>query len=291
VVAVSLAGAWLLASMPAIAGAARGSYVAIGDSISAGFGASSPENSFFGRYCAYLQAAKLVQACQNFAQPGATSGDALLPGGQVQKAVSYLSTRKRRAVITILLGGDDLLFGSQCQPVTASTCEFATNFSAILTRLRSAMRAVHKRVLIQVLEYYNADIGNPFGDPAAAPLVASLLLGRDGRISPCSTPDQTLIGLNDQIACTATANHARPVDLYTAFLTSCLNDCFADPLHPNDKGHAVIATALENDLNAERSNEAFRSPKAELIAAGSHATRRAHPARQPLVDYRVRPDR
>ncbi|HEX8976075.1 MAG TPA: hypothetical protein VF781_06135, partial [Solirubrobacteraceae bacterium] len=61
----------------------------MGDSVGAGFGAT-PGNSFFDRYCAYLESAaggSLVDQCVNDSMGGLTTGSAL-SGGTIQKVVS-----------------------------------------------------------------------------------------------------------------------------------------------------------------------------------------------------------
>jgi hypothetical protein len=74
-----------------------------------------------------------------------------------------------------------------------------------------------------------------------------LELGNDVALTTCSSFDLTLIGLNDAINCIAKEKGATPVDGYTLFQSNCTNsDCFADSLHPNDKGYGLIFDAFRD---------------------------------------------
>ena len=230
---------------PATAAAAR-LYVAVGDSVGAGFGATAG-HSAFDLYCAYLKSAaggSLVDQCTNESVPGLTT-QAALDGGAIQKVVNDIHASTDTPVVTVVLGGNDLLGATGCQPITGPNCPFIHNMRTILDRLETALSGKPGPHVIQWLEYYNPNHDNPFGNPSADQSTAELELGDDLALTPCSSHDLSLIGLNDAINCIAHEKGATPIDAYTPFQSSCTsNDCFSDSLHPNDKGYGLIFNAL-----------------------------------------------
>jgi lysophospholipase L1-like esterase len=240
VVAVVLPG-------PAAALAAR-LYVAVGDSVGAGFGATSGQ-SYFNLYCGYLKSAaggSLVDQCVNESVVGLTSQSAL-DGGTIQKVVNDIDGSTDTPVITVVLGGNDLLGSPGCQPITGASCNFIHNMRTILDELETALATHPGPHVIQWLEYYNPNHDNPFGNASADQSTAALLLGNDFALTACSSYDLTLIGLNDAINCIAREKGATPVDAHTPFQNNCTNgDCFSDSLHPDDKGYGLIFDAFRD---------------------------------------------
>lgn len=230
------------------AASAAGLYVAVGDSVGAGFGATSGQ-SYFDLYCAYLKSAaagSLVDQCVNESVVGLTSQFALA-GGAIQRAVNDIDGSANTPVVTVVLGGNDLLGSPGCQPITAAGCQFIANMRTILNQIETALATHPGPHVIQWLEYYNPDHDNPFGNASADHSTAGLLLGNDLTFTDCSSSDLGLIGLDDAINCIAKEKGATPVDAYTPFQTGCANnDCFSDSLHPNDKGYGLIFDALRD---------------------------------------------
>jgi lysophospholipase L1-like esterase len=232
---------------PAAASAAR-LYVAVGDSVGAGFGATSG-HSYFDLYCAYLKSAaagSLVDQCVNESVVGLTSQSAL-DDGTIQKAVNDIDGSTNTPVVTVVLGGNDLLGSPGCQPITGASCNFIRNMRTILNQLETALATHPGPHVIQWLEYYNPNHDNPFGNASADQSTAGLLLGNDFAFTDCSSYDLTLIGLDDAINCIAKEKGATPVDAYTPFHSGCTNnDCFSDSLHPDDKGYGLIFNAFRD---------------------------------------------
>jgi lysophospholipase L1-like esterase len=244
----------LVAATVALASAASASaarlYVAVGDSVGAGFGAT-PGQSFFDLYCAYLKSpagGSLVDQCVNESLVGLTSQSAL-DGGTIQKVVNDINGSTSAPVVTVVLGANDLLGSSGCQPITAAGCTFMANMRTILDQLQTALAGHPGPHVIQWLEYYNPNHDNPFGSASADQSTAALLLGNDFALTDCSSSDLTLIGLNDAINCIAKEKGATPVDAYTPFQNGCASgDCFSDSLHPNDKGYGLIFDAFRDAI-------------------------------------------
>ncbi|HEY2260232.1 MAG TPA: SGNH/GDSL hydrolase family protein [Solirubrobacteraceae bacterium] len=242
----------LVTALVVLAGAGPASaaklYLALGDSVGAGFGAS-PGHSYFDLYCSYLESAAgsaAVDQCVNESQSGTTTQSAL-DGGMVDQAVSDIQSSTDAPVVTIILGGNDLLGSPGCQPITGPDCPFMANAATILDRLESALATHPGPHVIKWLEYYNANHDNPFGDSPEDASTAGLLLGSDLAIGDCAgTPDQ--IGLNDAINCISIEKGAVPVDAYDPFQSSCAPPvvCFHDGLHPNDTGYGLIFNAFRD---------------------------------------------
>jgi lysophospholipase L1-like esterase len=245
-IAVLVAVAVALPS-PASASAAR-LYVAVGDSVGAGFGATSGHSSF-DLYCAYLKSAvggSLVDQCVNESVVGVTSQSAL-DGGTIQKAVNDIDGSTDTPIVTVVLGGNDLLGSPGCQPITGAGCNFIRNMRTILNQLETALASHPGPHLIQWLEYYNPNHDNPFGNSSSDQSTAASLLGNDAVLSACTSNDLQRIGLNDAINCIAKEKGATPVDAFTPFQSGCTNrDCFSDSLHPDDKGYGLIFDALRD---------------------------------------------
>jgi lysophospholipase L1-like esterase len=224
-------------------------YLGLGDSVGAGVGAS-PGHSYFDLYCSYLESAaggSAVDQCVNESQSGATTQSAL-DGGMVDRAVSDIESSTSTPVVTIVLGGNDLLGSPGCQPITGSGCPFRSNAAAILDRLQTALAARPGPHVIKWLEYYNPNHDNPDGSPSNDASTANLLLGSDLVVGDCSTDTPDEIGLNDAIACVSAEKGAIGVDAYDPFQTACAPpvDCFSDPVHPNDTGYSLIFDAFRD---------------------------------------------
>jgi lysophospholipase L1-like esterase len=109
---------------------------------------------------------------------------------------------------------------------------------AILKALNEALARDAGDETIQILEYYNWEIGTP---RERANRVR--LLGDDLKVD-CSGTGPAL-GLNDLIHCIALEEKALPVDVLPVFDAAGTAFLDADHLHPNDAGYLAIAKAFE----------------------------------------------
>ncbi len=255
----------MVTALVALAGAGPASaaklYLSLGDSVGAGFGAS-PGHSYFDLYCSYLESAAggaMVDQCINESLSGATTQSAL-DGGMLDRAVSDIQSSTDTPVVTIILGGNDLLSSPGCEPITGPGCPFRANAATILDRLQTALGAQPGPHMVEWLEYYNSNHDNPFGDASEDAGSAGLLLGSDLVIGDCSTEATDEIGLNDAINCVTREKGAIPVDAYDPFQSGCATvGCFSDALHPNDTGYGLIFDAFRD---AASSSVAPPPPKA-----------------------------
>ncbi len=240
-----------------------GLYIALGDSLSFGVGASDAKTtSFVGRVHESLgPAIELL----NLGVPGATSDD-LLSNGTLDRALSEITQRDGDTdpandvqLVTLEIGGNDLLalYGSfvltgicpdvetgfqkpECvQPLQTTLGHYRPNLTTILDRLAAADPAVP----IVLLTLYN-----PFGHVPK--------FGEIGDLSIEGLPDTPFPeGINDIMrAVAAGRSDVTVVDVYGPFHGHTPDFIFADGIHPNDAGYAAMADAVTSAIAKLRAN-------------------------------------
>jgi lysophospholipase L1-like esterase len=226
----------LAGSMGASGAQQPGLYVALGDSISAGNGASSPLKRWVQLYYGYRQSnGSGVTDLLNLSRAGATSTD--LRSGQLGSAVGAINASSDAKAVTVDIGLNDLFLDSSCPTANAATCPFAANLREILAGLNAALATDLGDETFQVMEYYNPHIGTP-NESATR----QLLLGSDAKVD-CSGTD-TAVGLNDLVHCISIEQGASPVDVLPIFDAAGEAFLAPDHIHPNDAGHLAIANAF-----------------------------------------------
>ena len=224
-------------------------YVAIGDSLTFGVGASDPAT---GGYVAitYDTLRKSERYRDrgldliNLGVPGATSADLLLPGGQLERAVNEIIDRQEDTsssddsveIITVGIGGNDVLAlatpDSPCvaDPL-ASECQilFEEMLAALEENLEPVLRGLREvapRAKIVVLDLYSPLSGR--GD--AAELIA----------------DFAVRGINDltQSVVSQTEFGADLASVYPLFRGRAAQLVADDQIHPNDEGHALMGEVV-----------------------------------------------
>jgi lysophospholipase L1-like esterase len=245
----------LASAEPAQPPIGRPLYLALGDSLAAGVGASDPQVIAYvpGLY----QLLRQQLGCQPTGQPschslalrnlgvgGATSTTLLAT--QLPQALAEVQARNGDPnphndvkVLTIDIGGNDLfgVVSSSCAAGPTPECAalirarlqtFAANFTQILGELRAA--AGPDTVLI-AMTYYNPLPSCRLA--SLAPLADAVLEGGPG----------VTLGLNDLIRSTAAANGVLVAETYGQLGPGELvggSDC----LHPNDAGYQRITEAF-----------------------------------------------
>jgi lysophospholipase L1-like esterase len=128
------------AHVPAAAADARpGVYLALGDSLAAGFGANPAGDAYVPRVFAYLRAAgrPRVERVVNLGISGETTSSFLAGQlGQALQAINDPSTDVR--YVTLDIGANDILFNPQCFASPLS-CPIEANLTTILTALTGAL--------------------------------------------------------------------------------------------------------------------------------------------------------
>jgi lysophospholipase L1-like esterase len=234
-----------------------GIYVALGDSVAAGRGASQPALSYTGRELERLRSQAVAGRVwlDSYATGGATS-DGLLRW-QVPRAAERLAALRdgrlagrRAAAVTVTIGGNDLLaltgqaFLSGQLPseatVAAAAAEVERNVELALAAL---VTAAGPGVPITVTTYYN-----PF--PTGETTESFDRLGR-----------RSVEAVNSAIV-RAAEQYPQQVRVARVDLLlpndGAIRTYLADEIHPNDRGHAVIASAVARAWERERSSGRVR---------------------------------
>lgn len=234
-------------------------YLALGDSLAWGDGASVPDHTaYVPRLAGYFQGTAHSGADElvNLAVRGETTASFL--ASQLGPALATINAPSDVTVVTISIGGNDLLdlINEATDPcvidVTSATCRqqiavafagVATNLPQILWALQAALAADPGTEKVFVMTLYN-----PFGG-TGHPLEGAIdggLLGADMAVDCPANATPANIGLNDIVACTAMAFGDTVVETYTLFgdralLLTHIAEGFN--IHPNDDGYALIAQA------------------------------------------------
>lgn len=217
-------------------------YLALGDSIAFGVGASDPAQ---GGYVALVYAALrdsqrfrgMGLELVNLSVPGATSADLVAPGGQMEEALTEIERRAGGVqVITIDIGGNDLLtLANRNSPCLSSTdteeCRRAVrrvlgDLQANLTQLLRSLRQAAPEAVIVVVDLYNPYSGT--GDPREG--IAELGVGQINGVIGAAADDAAL--------------NVRLASVFQLFTGRGPIWIAPDGIHPNDSGHAVIAEAV-----------------------------------------------
>jgi lysophospholipase L1-like esterase len=201
-------------------------YLAMGDSISAGFGAMPATQGF--TYDLYQTGA--IDNITNtlfcvMAVPGAKSQDVFQY--QVPQAHLFLDDTGQpyRKVITLTVGGNDLLQVLGGADPGAVLTALGTNLGAILGALKTQFPDAE----ILVANYYDPKL-------------------------PVPNERDLVIGLNQVIAAVAAGFGVKLVDVFSAFdgrnglLLIDKKGADAFQIHPTDAGHRVIAAAFKAAL-------------------------------------------
>jgi lysophospholipase L1-like esterase len=213
-----------------------GLYIALGTSISAGIGATTNAKMWVSLYFGHLASnGSGVARLWNLARPGVTSAE--IVRDQLPSAVTFIDLPSDTLRVTIDAGSNDILNLSSCDHPSDPACPFAGNLRTILRTLNDALARDPGDETVQVMEYYNWEIGTPKEGSNRV-----RLLGNDLKID-CSGTGLAL-GLNDLIHCIALEENATPVDVLPAFDAAGAAFLDTDHLHPNDAGHLAIAKAF-----------------------------------------------
>jgi acyl-CoA thioesterase I len=235
----------------------RGVYLALGDSLAAGVGATDPTRlGYVPRLFDYFRGIAHfgVDTLTDVGVPGETS-TSLLNGGQLTNALAAINDPTTDVrVVTLDIGGNDFAplikpgspclanpTGVPCQQAIATTLvTFARNYAAILTQLNAALATDPGDETILVMTYYNSlsGTGSPFES-----IIDAVLLGPDLTVNCATSP--TTWGANDIITCVGAQHGAVVADVYPFFQgkASTLTRLTEDQ-HPNNAGYALIANAF-----------------------------------------------
>ena len=244
------------------------SYLALGDSVAAGQGASGPDRlGYVGLFRRFFRADhREKEGFANLAVPGESSATFL--GNQMARALETIHDPDTNIqVVTLTLGANDFLppiitepcasdpGDAACQlAVATALTTFAGSYLAILAQLDIALAQDPGEGRILVTTYYNPFDGT--GDPREGP-VEAVLLGSDGAVDcAANLGDPIKVGLNDIITCVGGLMGAEIVDIYPLFndAAPALTHIAEGDIHPNNGGHQAIADAVIAAYNDGKSS-------------------------------------
>lgn len=245
--AAFLSAALLLvtAQLP-VAGAQQApAYLALGDSLAFGVGASNPSTTgYVARAYEALRTSERYGdgglELINYSVPGATSGDLLASGGQLDLAVEEIGSRAQNAnaveIITVDVGGNDLLAlvapDSPClESASVEPCRsaFGEVLSAIQSNLGETLRRLREaapEAIVVVIDLFNPYSGT--GDPREP--IAEIGVGQANGVIGAVAADPEL--------------GVKTASVFGLFSGRGGQWIAPDGIHPNDAGHAVIAEAV-----------------------------------------------
>jgi lysophospholipase L1-like esterase len=222
-------------------------YIALGDSIDYGIGASSPDKAYVPQFHAYLESTFFQQKADlhNLAMPGATARD--IKQGQLTQARTETIIHNPR-VISWGGGGNDLL--QFINSPEAATCmkgnpSCLARLNALLNEfeqtadrtLRELRETAGPDAPLYVRTQYNPLLKTACGGPTLplAQLANAVLEG-----SPSPRLER---GMNDRLRELAHKHGAKVIDTFLPFYLYPEALVSDDCVHPNDAGYAVILNA------------------------------------------------
>jgi len=236
-----------------------GVYLALGDSLSAGNGASDRQETAFVPLV--HEALGPEVELLNLGIPGDTSDD-LLNGGPLDQAIAEIEQRKTDsvagnevAVVTLEIGGNDLLnlFFELVVPAVCPNVSDSLDKPRCVDAFREALDAYEPnlKAILDRLKKADPDLPiflmtlyNPFsGKSATLDDLTELTLE-----GSADTPFPE--GLQDIIRRQADEHGVFLVDVYPHFEGKAVEYVANDLIHPNDTGYRVMADAVLDEMRA-----------------------------------------
>ena len=233
-------------------------YIAIGDSIAEGRGATDQETlDYVGLFNDFYETDHDgPERLTTYEQDGETSCSVI--ANQVVKAAAVIRDDETDVgVVTVTIGGNDFLpltteepcasspTGGECRTIVAiAMTNFSVNFPAVRNDLKTALDSDPGDEQLLVTTYYNPYRGT--GSPFEL-VTDGILFGPDGTIDcAANATDFTKGGLNDMITCFAAAAGATADDLYPVITERALTHTHiaTGGIHPNDEGYKLIVGAV-----------------------------------------------
>ncbi len=245
-VAVLLVAALLVTGTRGSALSQAPGYVALGDSIEAGFGASLPALAWVPLFRGYLEGLLGPTDLINLGIPGATTRDILQQ--EVASALAAIATHSP-VVVSWGGGGNDLLdFITSPQAATCmrGNASCLTRLNALLNEaqqtidltVRALWEAAGPGATILLRTQYNPLLKTGCDPSGALATLAAVVL--EGGPPPFLTR-----GLNDRIRDIAAKYDTRVIEIYQVFAANADTYLAADCVHPSDAGHnAIFAAAV-----------------------------------------------
>ncbi|MGD6858293.1 GDSL-type esterase/lipase family protein [Bacillus infantis] len=200
-------------------------YTAVGDSITAGVGASFFSPGFVPRFARLAEESLGRRVVHKiFARPGALSGEVL----EAVRSPLVSSALAESELITITAGGNDLIQGLRSYQLTKNEKDISSRLNISAEKLSG---------IVDHITELKSDSAGPF---------MVYLLNLYSPVPEEETADRWIRKFNKQIQQLCDHHHFRTVNIYQAFKGN-ENDLVAmDRVHPNDSGYNRIAEKIKN---------------------------------------------
>jgi len=241
-------------------------YVAMGDSLGAGVGASVPANAYVNLVYTHELALHPGLQVMNLSCSGATTGSVIngpgcsfATGTQLGDAEAFLRAHAGHiAFLTIDIGGNDVdgcdgTGGINVSCVTTGLSNITSNLPIILSGLRSA----DPSLAIYGMDYYDPFLSSWLTGSAgqsvaqqSVSLVVDLntLLGQIYTSAAASMADPSTLFQTTNFALTGTYN-GQTVPENVALICAWTLMCSQNNIHANDTGHAELAQSFEQVID------------------------------------------
>ncbi len=220
----------LLAATFAQQASAAGTYVALGDSVAAGWGASDQATR---GYVGVLGAALGVGTPFNFGVAAQTS--TTLRGQQLTDALAKINDPSDTTLVTIDIGANDF-YVEHCQAGWDTGCPLRANLAATLDDLLNALANDPGKETLATMAYYNPYAGEGTQEERDWD---TNLFGANGVLN--ATDKGADVGVNDVILQESKKRGLPMANPYPYFEIAKQAWIANDRVHPNDDGHAAIA--------------------------------------------------
>lgn len=222
-----------------------GPYVALGDSLSIGFSASSPAKGYVGLLDSGYQSSLGVNQLLDEGEAGASTMT-LRDNGQLADALADINAPSDTKAVTIDIGGAEAFFDNGCpghwdQP---NVCHTRANLAYILGQLTTALAADPGNEPVIAMAYYNPASGKGGSTESS---YDTTLLGTNHTVGCSDTGAK--VGLNDVIYQEAGKLGIPVADPYPAFKQhgqAYMSQTDSLHVHPNDAGYAAIAQTFRS---------------------------------------------
>lgn len=238
---------------------AMGWYVALGDSLAAGYqpgAGDDKDGGYVGRVLTAEQAIAPKTKLVNLACSGETS-TTLVNGGrceyelgsQLAEAVDFLSAHKfTTRLVTVTIGANDV---TPCLSAPDRNACVTQRLQALAGNLQQTLSKVHAAApdaQIVVTNYYNPYLALWFSDPTLAAITTQLQVALNNTIAAVTAPYGTTADVATAFQ-SFTTTPVNGVPTNVGVICSLTWMCARSDIHANDAGYAVIGQTVAGVLD------------------------------------------
>ncbi len=241
-------------SPPPGAAKATGWYVALGDSVAAGYQPNTGDDKT-GGYVGPVLTAERVKLpktkLRNFACSGETSTTLVsggrcsyVKGSQLNQALAFLHAHKNTTrLVTLTIGANDVTPCLTAEDRNACVQDRLTTLGGNLHLTLAKIHAAAPKAGIVVTNYYNPYLALYFVDPALAQITTGLQAALNGTIAAVTAPYGTTADVATAFQSTDTTI-VNGVPTNVGVICQLTWMCELNNIHPKDAGYALIGQTV-----------------------------------------------